>query len=143
MDLSESELELGVTETVTPLKPWYCYLLVSTSGQTYIGATVDPDRRLRQHNKELVGGARRTGAAVATGETWRRLCKVSGFPDNHAALQFEWRWKRLSCKKIYAGRTPVERRIAGLYELMALDRPTSRAVAYATYEGGGVRVEWE
>jgi predicted GIY-YIG superfamily endonuclease len=124
-------------------KPWFCYLLVSTTGQTYIGATVDPDRRLRQHNKELVGGARRTATAVVMGEVWRRMCKVSGFPDKHAALQFEWRWKRLSCKKMYSGITPVERRIGALYELIGLERPTSRAIAYMEYEGGGVRVEWE
>jgi predicted GIY-YIG superfamily endonuclease len=124
-------------------KPWYCYLLISTSGNTYIGATVDPDRRLRQHNKELVGGARRTGQAVASGERWERVCKVAGFPDNHAALQFEWRWKRLSCKKIYSSRTPIERRIAGLQELLALDRPTSRAQPYSLYRGGGAQVEWE
>ena len=128
---------------VTEGKPWYCYLLISTSGNTYIGATVDPDRRLRQHNKELVGGARRTGHAVASGERWERVCKVAGFPDNHAALQFEWRWKRLSCKKIYSGKTPIERRIAGLHELLALDRPTSRAQPYSLYRGGGAQVEWE
>jgi predicted GIY-YIG superfamily endonuclease len=132
---AETEAEVG--------KPWYCYLLISTSGNTYIGATVDPDRRLRQHNKELVGGARRTGAVVAAGERWERVCKVAGFPDNHAALQFEWRWKRLSCKKVYAHKTPIERRLAGLHELLGLDRPTSRAQPYSSYRGGGPRVEWE
>ena len=130
-------------ETPVAGKPWYCYLLISTTGNTYIGATVDPDRRLRQHNKELVGGARRTGQAVASGERWERVCKVSGFPDNHAALQFEWRWKRLSCKKIYARKTPIERRIAGLHELLSLDRPTSRATPYSLYGGGGPQVMWE
>lgn len=130
-------------ETPVVGKPWFCYLLISTTGNTYIGATVDPDRRLRQHNKELVGGARRTTGAVAAGERWDRVCKVSGFPDNHAALQFEWRWKRLSCKKIYARKTPIERRIAGLHELLSLDRPTSRATPYSLYGGGGPRVEWE
>jgi structure-specific endonuclease subunit SLX1 len=130
-------------EAPTVGKPWFCYLLISTTGNTYIGATVDPDRRLRQHNKELVGGARRTGQAVASGERWDRVCKVSGFPDNHAALQFEWRWKRLSCKKVYRHKTPIERRIAGLHELLALDRPTSRAQPYSSYGGGGPRVVWE
>ena len=35
----------------------YVYLLVSTKGNTYVGATVDLNRRLRQHNKEIKGGA--------------------------------------------------------------------------------------
>ena len=76
----------------------YVYLLVSTSGNTYVGATVDLNRRLRQHNKEIKGGAHATGIKVAQGETWIRAAHVSGFPDWQAALQFEWRWKQLSRK---------------------------------------------
>ena len=45
----------------------FVYLLVSTSGSTYVGATVDLTRRLRQHNKEIKGGAHATGAKVAQG----------------------------------------------------------------------------
>ena len=34
---------------------YYVYLLESTDGCTYIGATVDLDHRLRQHNCEIKG----------------------------------------------------------------------------------------
>ena len=43
----------------------YVYLLVSTKGNTYVGATVDLNRRLRQHNKEIKGGAHATDTANA------------------------------------------------------------------------------
>ena len=76
-------------------KPWACYCLVSQSGSTYIGSTIDIDRRLRQHNGELSGGA----FATKRGAGWRRVCHIVGFPDERAALQFEWRWKQLSRKE--------------------------------------------
>jgi len=38
----------------------YVYLLVSSDDATYVGATVDLDRRLRQHNKEIKGGTHAT-----------------------------------------------------------------------------------
>ena len=112
---------------------WFCYLLVSNDGSTYVGATVDPDRRLRQHNGLIKGGARATARKLGT---WRRMCFVRGFPDNHAALQFEWRWKSLSRKKVYSGMEPVQRRLEALRELLELDRPTSKAVPYSEYPGG-------
>lgn len=39
---------------------WYVYLLACADGTYYAGVTVDLERRLRQHNGELVGGARYT-----------------------------------------------------------------------------------
>lgn len=95
--------------------PWYCYCLVSSGGATYIGATVDVDRRLRQHRGEIVGGARATRAKVAAGETWRRHCYVGPF-TKHDALSFEWHWKHVS-KKQRGG--ALELRIAALNILLA------------------------
>jgi predicted GIY-YIG superfamily endonuclease len=111
------------------IKPSYVYLLQSTTGNTYVGATVDLERRLRQHNKEIKGGAHATGSKVTQGENWTRVAHVAGFPDWQSALQFEWRWKQLSRKypvKVY----PLERRLAALKDLLALDRPTSKAKLY-------------
>jgi structure-specific endonuclease subunit SLX1 len=107
----------------------YVYLLVSTKGNTYVGATVDLERRLRQHNKELKGGAHATGIKVAQGETWTRAAHVSGFPDWQATLQFEWRWKQLS-RKLPIKMNPLERRMKALKDLLALERPTSKAITY-------------
>ena len=110
----------------------YVYLLVSTNGNTYVGATVDLERRLRQHNKEIKGGAHATGVKVSQGENWTRAAHVSGFPDWQAALQFEWRWKHLS-RKLPLKMNPLERRIQALKELLALERPTSKAIAYSEW----------
>jgi putative endonuclease len=42
------------------LSCWWVYLLRCADGTLYTGITTDPTRRLRQHNGELVGGARYT-----------------------------------------------------------------------------------
>ena len=114
----------------------YVYLLLATPlrDATYVGATVDLDRRLRQHNKEIKGGAHATGIKVAKGDTWIRAAHVAGFPDWQAALQFEWRWKQLSRKISDSKMLPLERRVIALQELLSLERPTSKAVAYTEWE---------
>jgi len=114
-------------------KPSFVYLLISTKGATYVGATMDVDRRLRQHNKEISGGACATGSRVARGETWTRHCYVSGFPTWQSALQFEWRWKQLSRKYQNSKINPLEKRMKALEELLMLDRATSKAVPYCEW----------
>jgi len=107
-------------------------MLESSGGGTYVGATVNLDRRLRQHNREIKGGARATSAKVLKGETWRRVCYVSGFPDWQAALQFEWRWKQIS-RKQPKGVKPLVKRELALRQLLALERPTSKAVTFSSW----------
>ena len=85
----------------------YCLATVETPTLTYIGATVDGDRRLRQHNGELVGGAKATHKRP---NGWYRVCYVHGFSTWNAALSFEWHWKRFSKGKGDA----LSRRQAGL-----------------------------
>lgn len=112
---------------------FFVYLLESSDGATYVGATIDVDRRLRQHNKEIKGGAHATGSRVAKGETWSRICYVKGFPDWTAALQFEWRWKQLS-RKLPSKMQPLERRMLALNQLLKLERPTSKAITYKEWD---------
>jgi len=110
----------------------YVYLLHSTDNSTYVGATVDLDRRLRQHNKIIKGGAYATSMKVNAGQSWERACYVEGFPDWQAALQFEWRWKQIS-RKLSNKLFPLKRRMIALKQLLALDSSTSKAIPYSQW----------
>jgi len=114
-------------------KQFFVYLLLSSSGATYVGATVDLNRRLRQHNKEIKGGAHATSARVIKGEIWTRACHIRNFPDWQSALQFEWKWKQLSRKKSL-NLLPLERRIIALKEILLLDKTTFKAKCFSEWD---------
>lgn len=111
---------------------------------TYVGATVHLERRLRQHNGELKGGASATKARGPN--AWIRAGYVAGFPDWSSALQFEWRWKQLSrvtcCsageevnskKKQRKCSNPLMRRCVALKQLVSMERSTSKAIPFADW----------
>lgn len=69
--------------TYTANHKWSVYLL--TSGKrTYVGSTTDIIRRLRQHNGEIVGGARST-----RGAKWQMVGYVYGFENRSDACRWE------------------------------------------------------
>jgi predicted GIY-YIG superfamily endonuclease len=121
----------------------YCYLLYTDEGQTYVGATTEPDRRLRQHNKEISGGARATGIKVAQGLTWKRACYISGIPEWRSALQIEWRWKQLGRTQFKNIKKPIERRLYSLKRLLSLEKPTEKGIPYEAYPEGPPTIIWE
>jgi predicted GIY-YIG superfamily endonuclease len=81
---------------------WYCYILRSLNEKyknyTYIGKTNNPQKRLRQHNCEIKGGAKYT-KKIKPCEIY---CLISGFESNVEALQAEWRLKHPTGTK-YSG----------------------------------------
>jgi len=104
----------------------FSYLLFSGTGKkqkTYIGATNNPDRRLKQHNGLISGGAYAT-----KGREWTRAVYVGGFPDWTAALQFEWSWKRHSRKKY-----GLEGKLQGLVNLLNSEKSTSNALPFSLW----------
>mmetsp|Transcript_5797 Transcript_5797/g.7275 ORF Transcript_5797/g.7275 Transcript_5797/m.7275 type:complete len:279 (-) Transcript_5797:63-899(-) len=79
--------------TVRRRKKFFCYLVVSKnprfSKATYIGFTMNPSRRIRQHNGEIVNGAWKTSRK----RPWAFAVVIEGFPTKISALQFEWAWQ--------------------------------------------------
>lgn len=64
-----------------------CYIIRSQVDKyTYIGYTSNFQRRLRQHNREIVGGAKHTEKHYP----FEVVCLVRGFATKHDALSFEW-----------------------------------------------------
>ena len=107
---------------------WHVYLLLnSTHTRTYVGATIDPIRRLRQHNQEIVGGARATSS-----DQWTHACVIYGFPDERSALQFEWMWKHLTRKEGGRGE-PLARRYTALEKLLESGRSSSTSIPFAQW----------
>jgi len=102
--------------------------------RTYIGATLDVTRRLEQHNGNQSGGAKAT-----RGRQWSRICHITGFPEEKAALQFEWSWKYTTKKQVGSY---FERRIKALFVLLGCDQPTSKANDFQDYVKD-LQVVWE
>ena len=64
------------------------YLIINKSNNcTYIGITNNPERRIRQHNGELKGGAKYTNAKKGNG-LWEYYGFILGL-DKHSSLSIE------------------------------------------------------
>ena len=107
---------------------WSCYILYNNDekdkNRTYNGMTNKISRRIRQHNKEIKGGARYT--SKYGNNNWEYLVIVNNIPDKITALQMEWRIKKPTGKKIRPQRynNPFGR-IIGLLETLNLEYVTN------------------
>jgi predicted GIY-YIG superfamily endonuclease len=109
---------------------WYCYILKNSyepdKNRTYNGFTNNPKRRIRQHNKEIKGGAVYTGKHG--NNSWEMYALVCGFPDNINALQCEWRIKHPNNKRKRPTKyNSPSGRIKGLNEVLKLDYWTNQS----------------
>ena len=95
------------------------YLLYNTENScTYVGITNNPTRRLRQHNGELVGGAKYTKAKKGLGN-WVFYGWIKGANDTilekNRSLKLEYRVKFISRK---SKGTPVEKRLKAVNQIL-------------------------
>jgi structure-specific endonuclease subunit SLX1 len=76
----------------------YCYILYNdNNNKTYNGYTVNPLRRIRQHNSEIKGGAKYTTRSKVE---WKYLLIIESEQfDKNNALCFEWMLKYPTRKK--------------------------------------------
>lgn len=91
-----STLDRRCERTINDPMNSFCYLLdsdhpraSSLGGRTYIGFTVNPIRRKKQHNGLLANGAFKT----RKWRPWEMVVLVTGFANQRTALQFEWTWQ--------------------------------------------------
>lgn len=83
---------------------YFVYLLQEIDGnRTYVGFTSDLERRLKQHNGIMKGGAKST-----RGRQWKIHSYISGILDMKKGLQLEWRIKHPYGKKKISG---IEKRL--------------------------------
>lgn len=70
------------------MSSYYCYIIYNPNDRTYNGYTVNLERRLRQHNGLLKGGAR---ATHNRGE-WKYLFVMTStcWEDASVAMKHEW-----------------------------------------------------
>jgi predicted GIY-YIG superfamily endonuclease len=104
--------------TTLSLSPQYCYIIYSPSkNRTYVGYTVEPTRRIRQHNGIIKGGAKATSIA----SDWRFLSIItSDSPTftNILALSIEWHLKHPSGKRRDPKYWGVDGRLKGIIEVL-------------------------
>jgi len=79
-------------------------MLINNLNYNYIGFTVNPNRRLKQHNKELKGGAKYTSKY----SNWNYLFIIEGFKTKQEALQCEWKLKHPNNKYISSYKKRIE-----------------------------------
>ena len=115
---------------------YICYIL-KCDNWTYNGCTNNFERRIRQHNGEIKGGAKCTSRRGP----WSPYCIITGFQDNVEALQTEWRIKKVEGIRIVdsKGRNKVsyrrraikysgpKGRIKGLNKILQMEQFTSKS----------------
>ena len=71
------------------MQRWFNYIIFEDY-MTYVGSTVNLNRRIRQHNCDIKGGAKYT----KKGEDWNYYCVIFNlYGDKNKCLSEEWHLK--------------------------------------------------
>ena len=76
------------------MSDWFVYIVRCSDHTLYTGVTTDPVRRLRQHNGELVGGAKYTCARRPVELVWHEL-----HADRSSATKREYAIKQMTLRQ--------------------------------------------
>lgn len=86
MHARDQQTTISAERLVHPQLTMFLVYLLKSPTSSYIGFTVNLERRLRQHNREIKGGAKKT----KNKGRWEVAAYVKGFRSRIEALQFEW-----------------------------------------------------
>jgi len=109
---------------------WYFYI-IKNKNCSYAGVSTNPQKRLRQHNKEISGGAKYT---TSKSSDWTHICVISGF-SKIESLQFEWAVKH--CYPLSA--KGIQNRIKKLFIILNKEKWTSKSPFAHTVP---LNIEW-
>lgn len=101
------------------MEKWSVYI-IKNNQYTYVGMSNNVHKRLRQHNKEIKGGAKYT---TSKSSNWKHVCIITGFKTKQNALQFEWALKHVPPRN----KGGIESRLNKLEILLNKDKWTSNS----------------
>ena len=100
-----------------------CYIIFNDN-YSYVGITNNLNKRIRQHNQIIKGGAKYTTLINSMMKTnWNYACYVDGFKNKIDALRFEWALKHVKPKN----KTGIINRMDKLITLLNKDKWTSKS----------------
>jgi len=94
----------------------YCYMIITKKNNkyyNYIGYTNNPNRRIRQHNQLIKGGAKATKKYT----DWEFLFIIQGYKTKNEALSCEWKLKHPNNKY----KSSIKSRLENLTNLFTIN----------------------
>ena len=105
---------------------YVCYVIYNKN-YSYVGITNNLNKRIRQHNCIIKGGAKYTRKI---GKGWNYICYIEGFKCKNDVLKFEWAVKHCAPKNKYG----LHNRILKLFKTLNKKNWTTKAPNAINYK---------